>query len=543
MNTITMKNKSIIMRDIFNNTFRYLKFLIKRERNYLIIYILVISFLILSQAVSFSDLYSSVAKREAGAISMNNPAMVAMLGPVYRDKGSYTLGALLSNQTILYTAILSAIVNIILTIRNTKSDEESGRLELLKSRPIGRLSNYFSLIIMISLVNLLMFLLLGGGLSLLNIKGINLSGSLLFGAITSIFGFFFGSLSLLFSNLFESSRSVYSITFLTLGLFYIVRAIGDINKSKLSLLSPLGWVLKSRAYTGNNWNYSMLLLLLSFFIIIIALYLYYTRDLGDYLLKIGNFKTKNSLLLNTPTGLVFKLLKSSFIVWLLFIFVIGLSYGYLLSDVGDFMDSISYLISNPNNKDYIRQFIAAIFPLLSCICIIPVVLTVRLSIVEEFSGRLETLLSKKVSKIFPLGNVLIISIIQSILILLVFSFGFWISGNSVLNENLSYNMIFRASFMYLPIFWLFISITAFFVAYFPRKSDLVWGYYALSIFLMLFGSTLDLPDLIIKISPFNWLTNYPIKSIDYVALYEIAITSMILILISCVGYKLRDKLR
>ncbi|MCB5050640.1 hypothetical protein LGW56_09025, partial [Streptococcus mutans] len=251
------------MNKLFNKTRKYTFFLIKRDGKYLLIYLVTLCFLILSQALSFANLYASATKRAAGAITMNNPAMIAISGPVYKTSKGFSLGALMSNQTLLYTAVIIAVVNIIFVTRNTRSDEESSRIELLKSLPIGRLTNYIATILITLLLNFLTFIILGIGLNALDIKSMDLNGSMLYGLILAATGLFFSSLTTLLSNFFIYTKNVYGVSFLFLGLSYVVRAIGDLNKNDITLFSPLGWVVRSRVYTKNNWSFSVLLIVLS----------------------------------------------------------------------------------------------------------------------------------------------------------------------------------------------------------------------------------------------------------------------------------------
>lgn len=531
------------MSNLFHKTNNYLKFLFKRERKYLIVFLFMIVILVLSQALSFADLYSSLSERTSGAVTMDNPAMIAIMGPVYKHDGEFTLGALMSNQTILFTALITAIANIILVVRNTRSDEESGRTELLRSKPIGRITNYSSLLITTITMNFLIFLFLSSGLYTLKITSMDMNGSLLYGCVVAVFGLFISCLAMFFSNLFESSRTVYVYSFLSLGVFYLIRAIGDIGHSDLSLLSPLGWVVRSQVYTDNNWFFSIILIISSFILVVLALYISYFRDMGDSLLKIERKKNRSSILLKTPSGLFMKLIKKSFFGWIIFSVCLGISYGYLLNDVESFMKTIAYLSPN-GNKELIKQFISVIFPLLTVIIgVIPVILIVNRAVDEERSGRLEIIYSKKIYKRYPLASVTGIAIVQSICNQFVFSISFWLSGQSVLNFELSYKMIFISAMMFVSAILIFISLSVFLIAFFPKFSKGIWLYYVYTLFVMLLGNTLKLPEIFKKLSPFEWLSNYPVDQINAGTFLMLIVIGLVIILLSLLGYSNRDKMR
>ena len=64
-------------------------------------------------AVSFTDLYDNKAERQAIAETMHNPALTAMVGKGY-GLNDYTFGAMMAHQMLLFTAIVVAIMSILL---------------------------------------------------------------------------------------------------------------------------------------------------------------------------------------------------------------------------------------------------------------------------------------------------------------------------------------------------------------------------------------------------------------------------------------------
>ena len=76
----------------------------------------------------------------AYALTANNPSMIAMLGPGY-ELEDYNLGTAFAMDMLIFTAIAAGIMNILLVGKSTRADEESGLTEVIRSLPIGRLSN------------------------------------------------------------------------------------------------------------------------------------------------------------------------------------------------------------------------------------------------------------------------------------------------------------------------------------------------------------------------------------------------------------------
>ena len=107
---------------------------------------------------------------------------------------------------ILFTAIAIGIMNIFLVIRNTRKDEDEGRIEVVRSLPVGRLSNLSATLIVCLKINLLFALIIGFGLSLLGIEYMDLTGSLLYGVSLGAIGLFFGATSALFAQIAGTAK-------------------------------------------------------------------------------------------------------------------------------------------------------------------------------------------------------------------------------------------------------------------------------------------------------------------------------------------------
>jgi ABC-2 type transport system permease protein len=81
-------------------------------------------------------LYPDQASRIEAANTINSTAsVVALYGPIY-DPSS--LGALsITKMTAMYAALMS-ILMVMLVVRHTRAEEETGRLELLGATVVGR---------------------------------------------------------------------------------------------------------------------------------------------------------------------------------------------------------------------------------------------------------------------------------------------------------------------------------------------------------------------------------------------------------------------
>lgn len=102
--------------------------------------------------------------------------MISMLGPGY-GLDNYHLGAIMAHQMLLFTALAAAVMNIMLTIRHTRRDEELGRVEVIRSLPVGQLSNAAAVMVVAAITNLILGLGVAVGLAVLGLEGMDWSGS------------------------------------------------------------------------------------------------------------------------------------------------------------------------------------------------------------------------------------------------------------------------------------------------------------------------------------------------------------------------------
>src|SRR5699024_9085692 len=184
--------------------------------------------------------------------TMKNPAITVMLGPGY-GLDNYTDGAMMAHFMLVFTAIATGIMGILLTARHTREDEEEGRIEMIRSLPVGALSPLTSTFIIVTITNIILSIAVGLGLYSLGYETIDLAGSMLYGASLGAIGIFFAALTGLFAQLTSNNRATVGFAFCFLIIAYIVRGIGDVGNEVLSLISPLGLILRTEVYVNNYW--------------------------------------------------------------------------------------------------------------------------------------------------------------------------------------------------------------------------------------------------------------------------------------------------
>jgi ABC-2 type transport system permease protein len=193
------------------------------------------------------------------------------------------------------------------------------------------------------IINAILAILTGIGLAVTNVESMGFSGCMLYGAVLGVSGLLFASVTALFCQLSSNSRGAVGFSFLTLGLFYIIRAAGDIKSEILSLISPMGLAQRSQVFVKNHWLPSVIILLEAVLISVIAYALNSVRDIDQGFIPAKPGRKEASIFLKSPFGLALRLLKTPLIIWFTVMFTLGASYGSVFGDIDNFIaDSPTY---------------------------------------------------------------------------------------------------------------------------------------------------------------------------------------------------------
>ncbi|WP_117149404.1 ABC transporter permease [Paraliobacillus zengyii] len=518
------------------------RFLVKRERVKLPIWIMSILVTTLSVAVAFTGLYQSVQERQAMAETMRNPAMAALVGQGY-GLDNYTDGAMMAHQMLLITAVVVAIMNILLVVRLTRADEEDGQLEMLRALPMGRLAQTYAVMILVVGTNVVMAFLAAVGLSVLGIDTINISGSLLYGAVLGTTGIFFAAVTMLVAQLSDNSRGAMMLAYTVLGVSYFIRAIGDAGNTTISWFSPLGLLMGAEVYVNNYWWPVLVTLIVSGLVIVMAFFLNQIRDIGSGFLPSQSGKMHASRFLQTPLGLAMRLQRTPIIAWTIGMFVIGASYGSVLGDLDTFFEEnevIKQMLSSGEEIPMTEQFLSMLMVIMAMIATVPAVMTLVKIKAEEKQQRTEHLLARAISKPRLLASYLIIAFLTSIVMLAVSVLGLASTGLAVLEIDISFTTLLQAMIVYLPALWVMLGVTTLLIGIGPRFSAFSWFYLLYAFFVVYLGGLLEFPKWLANLSPFAHIPQLPVEEINYYSLISLTVIAGVLILIGFIGYRKRD---
>ncbi|MFD2922286.1 ABC transporter permease [Halobacillus naozhouensis] len=527
--------------NLFRRTGRLSRFILRRDRLRIPLWLLGLSFFTLIVPGAFKDLYPTQQARDAMAETMRNPAMTAMVGPGNLDH--YTIGAMTTHQMLLLTAVVVGLMSILLVNRHTRADEEDGRIEMIRSLPVGRLSNLHATLFVLFVTNVVLALITGLGLYALGIESMDLEGSLLYGAALGATGIIFAGVTAVFAQLSESSRGTIGYSIAVLIISYLVRAIGDVSNETLSLLSPLGWVPQTEAYSSNHWWPILLMIGVSLLLFIIAYRLNAVRDLEAGFLPARPGKKHASFFLKNPIGLALRLQRTGIIAWAVGMFVTGLSYGSVLGDLESFFkssDMMKQLLKPVEGHSLTEQFIPMLMVVMALLGTIPPLMAMNKLYGEEKKNRIEHLLGRAVSRTRLMFCYYIISAVNGFLMISLAAIGLWAAGTSVMEEGFDFGMIYGAAVAYYPAMLVMIGIVVLLIGFAPKLSIFIWLYVFYSFVVLYLGGIFQFPDWVGQISPYGYIPQLPVEEMDYLPVTILMFLALVLTILGFVGYNRRD---
>ena len=529
-------------RHLFDGTGTLIRFILRRDRLRLPIWLGSFAAVSAIIALAFVGLYQNEEERQAMAETMRNPAMTAMVGPGY-GLDNYTVGAMTAHEMLLMTAVVVGLMSILLVTRHTRTDEEDGRIEMVRSLPVGRLSNLLSILLVLIGANVALALLTAVSLTALGIDSIDLQGSLVYGSALGASGIFFAGVAAVCAQLSPNARSTLGLSITVLLLAYIIRAIGDITNETLSWFSPLGWILRSEAYVNNYWWPILLTVAAALLLMGLALYLNSIRDLGSSFLTSRPGKAEASKALLSPFGLALRLQRTGLIAWAVGLLLIGASYGSVLGELELFFEDIDLMqqmIVQTEGFSLTEQFIPILMAVMAMLGTIPVLLAILKLKTEEKNDRLEHILSRAVSRSQLMLGYLAMSILTAFVMLSVAALGLGVVGNAVLEEQLSIGMFYGSGMAYLPAVLVMVGVAAVLTGWAPNLTNAVWLYLAFSFVVIYFGGLFQFPEWLGKLTPYGYVSEIPIEEMNYLNAAILSIIAVILTAIGMLGFNRRD---
>lgn len=512
---------------------------LRRDRWLLSLWIVGFAAITGSSAAAGAALYPDVASRIEAADSLNATAsLVALFGRVY-DPAS--LGAL---SLIKYTAFMTAalaVLMVFVTIRHTRADEESGRLELLGGGRLGRNAPLTAALLISFGASVLVGLLTATALAA---GGLAAAGSLAFGLGWAATGMAFSAVAGVTAQLTTSARTAIGMGVIVIALTYVLRAVGDLAEpgpSALSWLSPIGWNQQIRAFAGDRWWVIALPLALCAALVPIAFLLRAHRDLGA-----GFFEERSGPARGSLTGvrdLAVRLQGRILAAWVVSFIVFGVVIGSLAGTAADLLSSSAaqdFLKKLGGGQAITDAFLTAELGIMGVLAAAYGLAAVNRLRSEEVVGHTEALLGTATTRGRWATGHYAVALVGMTGLMLLAGLSIGTGAALALHDGALVGRVTLASLAQVPAGWVIASIMLAVFGWAPRLIPGVWGLYFAFIALGEFGVLWNLPQWLMDLSPFRYSPMLPIDSGWIFPLLVLTVTAAALAALGYLGWRRRD---
>ena len=443
---------------------------------------------------------------QARAAIMLDPSGAFMTGPGY-GLDNYTFGTMLANEILGMLAIGSALMSIFLVVRHTRTEEETGRSELIRANVVGRYSQLTAALFDVVVANAAVALVLWAALAG---NGFAAADSLAFALGVAVVGLVFGAVAVVTAQVAEHSRTAAGGAGAVLGLAYVLRGVGDAQElggSVLSWLSPIGWIQQTRAFADLRWWPLLLGIALALVLLPVAYALAGRRDVGAGLIAARRGRPDARPRLLSPFGLAFRLERGSLYGWATGLAVFALLTGSMGEGIVESFEAqpqLAELFGAGSEGDILRVTMGAMLAFFAMAVAVYAVIAVNHLRREEGEGRTGAVLGTAISRPAWIGSTLAVTAVNSTLLLLVSGFGLGVGLAASAGQTAEIVWDFTvAPLVHLPVVLAFAGLAA--IAYgIGRGTWWVWVLVVGSIIVGMYGSVFGIDRSIIEASPF-WL--------------------------------------
>ncbi|MFB7219800.1 ABC transporter permease [Streptomyces sp. NPDC056227] len=480
-----------------------LRLALRRDRIMMPIWVIALGGSFSSVGKSFSSLYDTAAQRAELAASMNgNSSLRAVYGPVFND----SVGGLVTWRMVGFGAAMAAVMSLIIVIRHTREEEETGRQEMLSAAMVGRRAPLTSALLAALIADAALALMIVAGMAGSGAGG---AGAVALALTVAGIGALFACTAAIAAQLTESARLAKGLTAAVIGAAFVLKAAGDSStddaSSVLNWLSPIGWAENVRAYADERW---WVLLVVGAAVLIqggIAYALAGRRDVGMSFLPTRPGPATGRI--STAFGLALRLQRGALIGWTLSFAAVGAVFGGLTGGAADLVGT------NEKTKEIFERmggqagltdaFLAAMVGMLGMVAALYIVASVLRLHGEETAGRAEPVLAGGVSRIGWAAGHLVIAFGGAALIMAVGGLGLAAGYGHELPAVLG------ASLAQLPAVWLLGGLTVLLYGALPKAAVASWGVVGICLALGWIGPAVNMPQPVMNLSPFSHLPKLP----------------------------------
>lgn len=475
---------------------------IKQDRKNIAPWVVLISVLSASSIWAWRWIFPDLADRRGFAIAVGaNPAMELIFGPARNLLSNDGFNAWRAGSL---GAFFAGLMGILIVVRNSRADEDSGQAELIASGVVTRQARLLVAVLMgaIAAVALGVFCFL-----LTWVSGGEVEPTAVISASFACSALLFAAVAAVTAQLGSDARTASTLAIGTLGFFFVLRGYLDSSDAAgwTLWLTPLGWLEKTLPAVQNRWWPLLPVVGLALLLVGIALLLQNRRDfgLGMIVPRPGPGSSPRMSL-----GLLtWRLHRGALLTWLCAFAFLGLVFGNLASSAGDL------LADNPAAQQILASgaaspqelsfaFVATILQIGGIIAAIIGAQVVMRMYAEQNAYRIEPLLSGAVRRPrYFATNVLLALAAEACCLLVEGTVMAWVVSRS--DAGFAFGDVLAQALCTIPAVWLLTCIAAAAVGARPSKRLVGWLVIVATFGITLLGPSFKLPEWMLSISPLH----------------------------------------
>ena len=524
-------------------TGQLVRFILRRERLRLVIWIAVLALVPVAVANAFVQLYPLEAERtQLAATVASSPALVSLLGPVYDS----SFGALTAWRVGTIASLLVGLMAILTVIRNTREEEETGRRELLGSTVLGRHAPLAAALLVACGAGLVLGGVVAAGLLVANLGA---PGAAAFGLGFAAVAMLFAGAAAVAAQLTESAGAARGIAVGFAGLAFLLRVAGDGGEASgigwLSWLSPIGWFTRLRPFASERWW--LLLPFLGSAVVLgtVGFVLSSRRDVGAGVLPSRPGPATAGPSLRSALGLGWRIHRPALLGWSLGLVAVGVVYGSVADSIGDMLDD------SPQLAEIFEQlggaagitdaFFATSMGILALIATAYGIRSVLRSRVEEEGLRAEPILATATPRLRWAWSHIMFGILGPVLMLTAAGFASGATYGAIVGDiGGSAPAVLEAALIQVPAVWFVVGVAVALYGLIPRAASLSWAVLVSSLLLGQLGQILQFPQWTLNLSPFSHIPRLPSADMEIAPLVVLTAIAVAFTAVGLAGFHRRD---
>jgi ABC-2 type transport system permease protein len=495
-----------------------LRLVLRRNRVRLAVWWVVLVGLFAYVGAYYKSLFTTQAALDDFAALSNTPAIKALTGLAANPN---TLGGAVWTKIWMTCALTLAFGILFLVTRSGRADEEVGRTELLRSRMLGR--HTYSAASW--LVNAALCLVVGAGVALasaatgLDPAGTGITGSLIIGASVTGIGLVGLGVGSVAGQLTSTSRGANALGSVVLGVFYVLRMVGDLGDGRLTWASPIGWGQQMQPWGANRWWPFTLLLGLTGVLLAVAAWLEARRDLGAGLMPERPGPAAAPARYSTPLGLALRLQRGPILGWSATIVLCALLFGSVVQAMTDLLADAGSTATAMIGGTGVKALLSLLVMMIAMLTTVFALQSATSLRADEASGIVEPQLASALSRTRWAVQRLLIPAFGTAVLLLVGGACMGAGYGSLINDPGQTIRLALAALAYWPAVMVLLGVAVALFGWLPRLAiPLTWGVLAAMWFVVLIGDALHLPGWLLNLLPLSATPHQPLVPLTWAPL-------------------------